>query len=136
MRTPRSSGAFLDANSDKSLSYRTATETTVNVSYLTGATKTTSTSSSGGFHNLIRYLENWNSKRFNWTGSAVHLWYSQYATGQWSTAYYSPPIRNLQYDTDLDDPTKLPPETPVVRIFQRTGWKQTNVGVFRTLPPR
>ena len=26
------------------------------------------------------------------------------------------------------DPNKLPPETPVVRVFQRTGWQQLNVG--------
>ena len=32
------------------------------------------------------------------------------------------------YDTDLDDPNKLPPESLVVRVFQRTGWKQSNVG--------
>lgn len=122
------SGGWDDAKSSLNLSDRLGQETTINVSYLTGANETTSSSSSGGFHNLIRFLEDWSGRDLHWKGSAVHLWFSRYATGEWNLSYYSPPYRDLQYDSDLDDPTKLPPETPVVRIFQRTGWQQLNVG--------
>ena len=120
-------GGF-DAVSNDAKSLRVATTTTVNCSYLTGNVATTSTDYSGGFENLPRFLEEWSGVNFNWSGSAVNLWESAQATGTWNGSYYSPPDRNWQYDTDLDDPNNLPPETPVVRVFQRTGWKQEYVG--------
>ena len=122
------SNAFNDALSTSSKDLRIAQNTTVNVSYLTGNTETTSTNYNGGFENLPRFLEKWSGKDFNWKGSAVNLWYAEQADGLWNGTYYAPPNRNWEFDTDLDDPSKLPPETPVVRVFQRTGWQQLNVG--------
>ena len=122
------SASFDDAKSTMDKSNRIASNTTVNCSYLTGNVETTATDYSGGFENLPRFLETWSGKDFNWKGSAVNLWNSLQATGTWNGSYYSPPNRNWQFDTDLDDPNKLPPETPVVRVFQRTGWQQLNVG--------
>lgn len=122
------SGGY-DAKSTWSKSDRQASNTTVNCSYLTGNVETTSTNYSGGFENLPRFLESWGSSRhMYWSGSAVNLWNSTQAIGQWGGSYYDPPARDWSYDTDLDDPNKLPPETPVVRIFQRVGWKQEYVG--------
>jgi len=118
-----------DAKSTASKYDRTADHTTVNASYLTGNTETTSTNYNGGFENLPRFLEVWSNKEFKWTGSAVNLWYSQQANSLWSGSYYSPPIRTWAYDTDLDDPNNLPPESPVVRVFQRTGWRQEHVAL-------
>ncbi|MCP4683837.1 MAG: hypothetical protein GY867_00155 [bacterium] len=116
-----------DAKSTASKSDRNATHTTVNASYLTGNTETTSSNYNGGFENLPRFLEKWSNKNFYWTGSAVNLWYSKQANSTWNGTYYSPPIRSWSYDTDLDDPNNLPPESPVVRVFQRTGWRQEHV---------
>jgi len=116
-----------DSKSTSSKYDRTAAQTTVNASYLTGNTETTSSQYNGGFENLPRFLEVWSNKKFTWSGSAVNLWYSEQADGNWSGSYYSPPIRDWAYDTDLDDPNKLPPESPVVRIFQRTGWRQDHI---------
>jgi len=124
------SGGY-DAKSTMSKGNRLAAVTTVNASYLTGNIETTASDYNGGFENLPRFLEKWTGKNFNWTGSAVNLWYSQQANSNWGGTYYSPPVRNWQYDTDLDDPTKLPPESPVVRIFQRTGWVQQYVGTIQ-----
>ncbi|MBU0984345.1 MAG: hypothetical protein KKA42_10780, partial [candidate division Zixibacteria bacterium] len=121
------SNSWDDSRSNLSKWDRYATETTVNASYLTGNTETTSSNYNGGFENLPRFLEVWSGTPFNWTGSAVNLWNSEQAYGDWGGSYYSPPIRNWAYDTDLDDPNKLPPETPVVRVFQRTGWRQEDV---------
>ncbi len=117
------SSAFNDANSDKSKNDRIAVATKVNASILTGNVETTASNYNGGFENLPRFLEKWSNKKFTWTGSMVNLWYSQQANSTWNGTYYSPPIRDWSYDIDLDDPTKLPPETPMVRVFQRTGWK-------------
>ena len=117
-----------DTRSTWSKDQRMAAATIVNASYLTGNTETTSSNYNGGFENLPRFLENWSGRNFTWSGSAVNLWYSQQADGNWSGTYYSPPNRDWSYDTDLDDPANHPPETPTVRIFQRTGWQQRSVG--------
>ena len=117
-----------DAKSTQSKYDRVADVTTVNASYLTGNTETTSSNYNGGFENLPRFLEVWSGKNFTWSGSAVNLWYSQQADGDWTGSCYSPPIRDWSYDTDLDNPANHPPETPTVRVFQRTGWKQEFVG--------
>jgi len=123
------SNAWSDASSGLALSSRIANSTTVNASIMTGNVPTTATNYSGGFENLPRFLENWAAKPFNWKGSMVNLWESLQATGAWNGTYYSPPIRNWSYDTDLDDPAKLPPQSPVVRVFQRVGWKQDNISI-------
>ncbi|MDD5426720.1 MAG: hypothetical protein PHN52_09590 [candidate division Zixibacteria bacterium] len=122
------SASGYDAKSNMDKSYRPAANTTVNVSYVTGNVETTSSDYSGGFENLPRFLENWSSKDFNWCGSAVNLWNSVQGDGIWNGSYYNPPNRKWAYDTDLDDPNKLPPEAPVVRVFQRTSWQQQFVG--------
>lgn len=122
------SGAWNDGDSWGSKYDRYASETTVNASILTGNVETTSSAYSGGFENLPRFLEVWSGTDFNWMGSMVNLWEAVQADGSWDGSYYSPPNRNWSYDPDLDDPTKLPPATPVVRVFQRTGWKQEYVG--------
>jgi len=119
---------------DTSLNRRKTTETTCNASVMTGNTNTTSSNYNGGLENLPRFLETWKDNsgskvKFNFTGSLVNLWNSQQANGPWSYgSYYTAPIRNWSYDTDLDDPNKLPPETPQVRVFQRTRWQQNDVG--------
>jgi Tfp pilus assembly protein PilX len=122
------SNSWNDANSTLPKSSRVATSTTVNCSFMTGNTNTTSTNYNGGLENLPRLLESWTGKNFNWRGSMVNLWNSLQATGNWSGSYYDEAIRNWIYDSDLDDPTKMPPETPRLRVFQRTGWNQQYVG--------
>ncbi len=119
---------------DTSLNRRRVTETTCNASVMTGNTNTTSSNYNGGLENLPRFLETWkdnwgNQVKFKFTGSLVNLWNSLQADSPWSYGiYYTAPIREWAYDTDLDDPSKLPPETPVVRIFQRTRWQQVDIG--------
>ena len=124
------SGAWSDDKSDSTYTSRPAATTTVNASILTGIVETTEADYSGGFENLPRFLENWAGVDFNWSGSMVNLWTSVWANNPWGDFYYSPPDRRWAYDTDLNDPNKLPPETPVVRVFQRTGWKQEYVGIY------
>jgi hypothetical protein len=127
------SSSFNDAKSDSAKSKRVPVATTINASYLSGNVETTSSYYSGGFENLPRFLEDWGGRDFTWNGSAVCLWNSRQATGAWAnTDYYSPPKRIWSFDTDLNDPNKLPPGTPMIRIFQRTGWQQEDVGYTMT----
>jgi Tfp pilus assembly protein PilX len=121
------SNSWNDSKSTWSKGYRVASQTTVNASIMTGNTNTSSYNYNGGLENLPRFLEVWSGKKFSYTGSLVNLWNSQQATGLWSGSYYDPPIRDWKYDTDLDNPNKLPPETPTVRVFQRTGWHQSDI---------
>jgi hypothetical protein len=96
---------------------------------LTGNTVTNNIDYNGGFENLPRFLEKWTNVDFNWLGSAVNLWQSRQADEEWGKSdVYKAPDRNWFYDSDLDDPVNMPPEAPVVRIFQRTGWIQEYVG--------
>jgi hypothetical protein len=115
-----------DANSWSALSSRAAADTRVNAAYMTGnkATGTGGTNYSGGFENLPRFLENWSSKKFYWTGSAVDLWQSEEATGTWGGSYYNPPDRVWTYDIDFQDPNKLPPGTPLISIVMKTSWHE------------
>jgi len=119
---------------DTSLDRRRATETTCNASIMTGNTNTTSSNYNGGLENLPRFLETWKDAsgtktKFKFTGSLINLWNSLQATGDWSYgSYYTAPIREWAYDTDLDDPGKLPPEAPQIRVFQRTRWQQIDIG--------
>ncbi|MBU8932959.1 MAG: hypothetical protein KOO62_03020 [candidate division Zixibacteria bacterium] len=107
-----------------------ATNTDVNMSFVTGNVPSGGSNYSGGFENLPRFLENWNNRDFVWSGSAINLWKSVQAVGPWSHGvYYVEPDRVWSYDTDLDDIANHPPEAPVVLIFQRTGWKQEFVGL-------
>lgn len=115
-----------DANSGLGLGTRTASNTQVNASYMTGNTLTISDGHSynGGLENLPRFLENWSGITFKWRGSAVDLWYSRQANSSWGTGHYRAPNRDWAYDPDLQDPTNLPPGTPVVNIVQRKSWTQ------------
>jgi hypothetical protein len=121
------SSAWDDSKGALAKSNRPANNTTVNVCYATGNVNTTSTAYNGGFENLLRFLEDWSSKTLTWSGSAVNLWNSHQAIGTWNGNYYTPPARAWAYDTSLDDPNNLPPESPVVRVFRRTGWAQEDV---------
>ncbi len=104
---------------------RKAVQTTVNVSYMTGNVPSGAGQYSGGFDNLPRFLEDWSGIDFNWTGSAVDLWESEIAIGQYSYGlYYKAPNRNWSFDTDLLDPANLPPGTPLISVVQRTGWRE------------
>ncbi len=129
------SNSWNDANSatsSSSYSSRIPTPTACNASIMTGNTQMTSTVDNGGLENLPRFLEDWDyNKKYSILGSIVNLWHSEQATGAWKVGspIYHPPIRDWSYDNDLDDPSKLPPKTPQIQIFIRTGWIQQDVSI-------
>jgi hypothetical protein len=121
------SNSWNDSQSSQPLSSRIATETTVNCSYVTGNQSTGEDGSAynGGFENLPRFLEHWSGVDFNWKGSAAALWVSKEATYPWSYGnYYTAPNLNWAFDEDLTDPTKLPPGTPMIAVFQKVSWRE------------
>jgi Tfp pilus assembly protein PilX len=121
------SGSWNDAKSDSSLSKRVASNTTVNCCFMTGNQNTGEGSSSynGGLENLLRFLENWDSKSMTFRGSMVDIWNSEQAVGHWSYGtYYTAPNRDWSFDPDLLDPTKLPPGYPKINVLQKVSWSQ------------
>ena len=105
---------------------RIASDTTVNVSIVTGIVETEAGYYSGGTENLPRFLENWSGKTFTLSGSMVVLWESEQATGKWiyGMPYYSAPTRDWEFDEDLLEVANLPPATPQVSTLERTHWQQ------------
>ena len=77
----------------------------------------------GGIENFPRFLENWSGIQFIYRGSLVSLDVAQRATGTWNGNYYSPPVRDWQFDTRFEDPSNLPPGTPVVGVVIRTAFR-------------
>lgn len=121
-----------DNQSDKALSNRVASSTTINVAFLTGNTVTGEDGAgyNGGLENLPRFLEKWSGKTLTLRGSFVDLWQSRQATGAWSYGkYYKAPIRDWGFDEDFLDPANLPPGTPQVNIAQRSSWHQDLLAV-------
>ena len=96
-----------------------ATTTTINAAIVTGtmpSTGGTTTTYSGGVHNLPRLLENWTGFNLYLNTSIIRLWTSQMATNQWQYqgTYYNPPNRYFMFDQNFLNPAKVPPGIPLL----------------------
>ncbi|PYU18207.1 MAG: hypothetical protein DMG30_28730 [Acidobacteria bacterium] len=94
----------------------------------------------GGVHNLLRYIENWNTTASipytansatavpsYYLGSMVSAYYDHQAVAIWKCcngSVYNPPQRNYTYDSDFLAPAKLPPLTPMLRDINTIGYTQ------------
>jgi hypothetical protein len=108
----------------------------LNAAVITGnvpSTGTTKTTFSGGVHNLMRMLEDWNGDYLILNTSIVVLYASQRATNQfrnpksWSgiiNPYYNPPTRQWGFDPNFYDPAKQPPGVPTALVPIRFNWTQ------------
>lgn len=75
----------------------------------------------GGLENFPRFIEDWGGSTgtaFNYTGSLVSLFESRQSRRRWGhtlnsgRSYYTPPVRNWNFDVRFRDPMLLPPGTP------------------------
>jgi hypothetical protein len=73
-------------------------------------------------------LENWGNQTLNYRGSIVSLFYNRQALGTYKCGnndiVYSPPTRGYLFDAEFLDPNLLPPETPMFRDINITGFTQ------------
>jgi len=104
-----------------------ATTTTINAAILTGIVPSTGTSSStfsGGVHNLPRMLEDWSGVTLTLNTSIINLYNSASATGVFVNpgTYYEPPTRQFSYDLNFSDPTRVPPGIPCALVALRYNW--------------
>jgi hypothetical protein len=121
------SGAWVDTNSDKSISNRVATSTTVNAALVTGEVPSGSGYYSGGGENFVRFLEDWqkNSNTFTYYGSMVELFNSQQGTGTWSGSanVYKAPGMHWYYDTNFGSGSP-PGKLQLAAYLQQQRWYQ------------
>jgi hypothetical protein len=124
------SNAWVDSNSDDTLSNRSASNTTYNTAVMGGFTpsgyKPESGSQygySGGGINYPRFLETWSGNACTYYGSMVELFPSKTFTGQWDTAnIYYPPNRRWNFDSNFS--TKAPPGGLNAVVYTRGSWSK------------
>jgi len=123
--------SYSSSTSDAYYAKKIPSKTEVNLCLMTGDTApdVSSNNHGGGLENFPRFLENWSGTEFKFRGSMIEMWRSREATGEYTySQYFTAPTRNWGFDFDLEDPSKLPPGTPCIQVFQRTGWQQVDVG--------
>ena len=112
------SAGWSDTNSSQTATNRVASaDTTINAAIMTGNTPTSTTATSGGAQNLVRFLENWTGKTVTLNGSLGRLFDSKYFTGVYKGSNYVTPTRNIVFDTNLAKTT--PKGAPSVKSFSR-----------------
>jgi len=123
------SANFTDSASSGSYSSRVAADTTVVAAIVSGNVVSTGSPSgttgySGGANNLCRLLEAWSGRTYTLNGSLVCLFNSAMAVQPFQNpgVYYSAPTRNINFDPNFLDSTRLPPGTPAVRALVRGKW--------------
>lgn len=79
----------------------------------------------GGLENFPRFLENWSGDNMHYRGSLVSLFQSFYAARRrWSwQGYYSPPVRDWQFELRFRDPNNLPPGTPTAGTVNQIAFR-------------
>lgn len=97
----------------------TASNTTINAALLSGVDLTANGNYNGGLQNYPRFHEYWTGVTLNYRGSFVSLDQARYVNGLFANQRYRPPNRAWDYDTDFNDPNKLPPLTPYVINVQQ-----------------
>ena len=120
------SNSWNDSNSSSGISSRVASPTTVNTAIVSGIVATTGTAASpstysGGAENFPRFLEDWSSKTFTYSGSMVELFPSQQFNTQWGGSnVYNPPTRRWYFDTNFYKTP--PPGTLTLVAYNKSRW--------------
>ncbi len=122
------SRAWQDARSEAGKTSRVPTDTTFNTVVMTGNTPTVPPQGmlpgeyNGGLENVLRFLEHWTGVTVTYRGSIVDLWFSDKATGDWNSTYYSPPLRDWGYHDIYR--TAAPPGVPRVYAVEDLTWEE------------
>lgn len=91
---------------------------------------------SGGVHNLLRYLEDWNKSdssssddiKSNYSGSLINLFNAANSNGFFKCCrtVYEPPVRNYVFDESFLDINRIPPGSPFLQSITLTGFERIN----------
>jgi Tfp pilus assembly protein PilX len=81
----------------------------------------------GGYHNLIRFMEDWGGSNLEFSGAGVCLWASQVSTGRWygdgTNRLYLAPTRVWNFDPMYRKMSNLPPATPRLVSPRLNNWE-------------
>jgi len=124
------SSVWQDAKSTGPGNVRIPSNTTYNLSMMTGNLATTpgvSASYNGGLENEIRFLEDWTANTVKFRGAIINLWNSEMATGAWGGnnttngfVYGVPQVRDWGYDQIYR--VSNPPTIPMVYGMEEIQW--------------
>lgn len=124
-------------NDSTSLSTANPAATTSNIeiaaALLVGLTPTNKNgggSTSGGAHNLPRFLENWDGKKTYIRGSLVALFETRVFTEPHGSGYYSPPERNWGFNSMFRQ-GRYPPGTPKVQSYRRVDFTDMTAAEYQ-----
>ncbi len=85
---------------------------------------------SGGAHNIVRFLEDWGSHPTWFRGSLVSLFESRVFTEPHGNGYYSPPVRNWGFN-QLFANGVYPPGTPRVLSYARVNFVDMTAAEYK-----
>ena len=87
----------------------------------------------GGWHNTLRFLENWTGRTVTFKGSFVCMWAAQTPGLRVDPGdkvigggHYNPPNRVWGYDTRFNDLNNMPPGAPFLATAILTNWLERN----------
>ena len=88
------------------------------------STGSSTTTFSGGVHNLPRLLEDWSSSTLWLNTSIINLYSSARATNVFVDpgTYYEPPTRKFSYNLNYSNPNYIPPGIPNALVALRYNW--------------
>lgn len=91
---------------------------------------------SGGVHNLLRYLEDWNKTdssstddiKSNYSGSIINLFnsFNSNSVFKCCVTVYEPPVRNYVFESSFLDVNRIPPGSPFLQSITLTGFERIN----------
>lgn len=114
----------------------TTTNIEISAALLVGLTPTNkygTGTTSGGAHNLPRFVENWNGKNTYIRGSLVSLFESRIFTEpHGSSGYYSPPNRYWGFNSMFRE-GRYPPGTPRVMSYRRIDYTDLTAAEYQAI---
>ena len=80
----------------------------------------------GGVHNFLRYVERWSGRTLNFRGAIASFYFNRQGMGTYKCCrnVYGPPARAFEFDVEFLNPNLLPPQTPMFRDINTTGFRQ------------
>ncbi len=110
----------------------TGSSVEVATAIVAGSNATTTTTYSGGAHNLPRFLEDWTGNTIAIRGSLVSLYKSKVATGAWNVQVYFPGSRQWGFDKIFSN-GHFPPMTPLNVSPKRYSVTYVNATTYASL---
>ncbi len=129
------SAGFNDATSRNNSTPAASGDTEVAAAFLMGIAPTNKNGNgetSGGAHNIVRFLENWSGKDTWIRGSLVCLFESRVFTEPHGGGYYNPPNRNWGFNK-LFGQGVYPPGTPRVLSYRRVDFTDMTAAEYEAV---